>query len=114
VACESFGKCVQFIITSGGVLWDGRREENGYLYDLAWNSPATLDVKLFADRWEAVLVMPWQSFGFDNIPDKPFLANIYRAREVSGLTGTKYSAWSPVRRGSFFQPERFGIFNWEK
>ncbi|MBE6365308.1 MAG: hypothetical protein E7053_06105 [Lentisphaerae bacterium] len=107
-------KCVQFIITSGGVLWDGRREDTGYLYDLAWNSPATLDVKLFDDRWEATLVMPWQSFGLDDIPDKPFLANIYRAREVSGLTGTKYSAWSPVRRGSFFQPDRFGIFNWEK
>ncbi len=107
-------KCVQFIITSGGVLWDGRREDTGYLYDLAWNSPAALNVELFDDRWEAVLIMPWQSFGFDSIPDKPFLANIYRAREVSGMTGTKYSVWSPVRRGSFFQPDRFGIFNWEK
>ncbi len=103
----------QFVITSAEVLWDSRRDGLGYDNDLSWNSHARLKVVHHPASWEAELIIPLSDFGFTGVPEKDFLINIYRFREVKGAKLEK-SAWSPIRHGSNFQPEYFGRITWGK
>ncbi len=102
----------QFIITSGGVLWDASRKDLSYNCDLSWNSASELKVVHHPASWEAELRIPLAALGYSGVPDKDFLFNIYRFREVKGAKLEKY-AWSPICHGANFQPENFGVISWE-
>ena len=101
---------IQFVITSGGVLWDARCRGIG-LIDTVWNSNAVYNQIDRKDAWQAELIIPLADFGYDQVPDKPFLINIYRFRNVRGEPETR-CAWSPIRRGANYQTERFGKIIW--
>ena len=102
----------QFIITSGGVLWDSCwREVNKF--DASWNSNAVYRQVDGEDAWRGELIIPFADFGFETVPEKPFRINIYRFRNVNGEPESGM-ALAPIRRGINFQPERFGKITWEE
>ncbi len=101
----------QFIVNSRGVMWDARHSRAGAC-DPSWNaSNARVKFTQLTSAWQVVLTVPWQDLGFSGIPEKPFLANVYRNRVVNGISRKTY-AWSPVRPGAYYQPEKFGWFIW--
>ena len=106
-------KCIQLIITSAGVFWDSKREDVGYDHNVSWNSRGQLEMKHSVKHWEAVLTVPFADFGWENgVPEKMFLANVYRYRTMRGVKGT-FASWSPINFGVNFQPDRFGFIIWE-
>lgn len=105
------GKCFQFIITSDGVLWDTKFEKVSPVHDLSWNTTGTCQVERKAASWEITLTIPWKDFGYDQIPRKPFLFNVYRYRVIKGKKPVSY-AWRPIKMGGNFQPEKFGYLVW--
>lgn len=109
---EKMSDYYQFIITSGGVLWDGRRIIKGFP-DREWNSNAKLKVTHYADRWKAELIIPLADIGFSTPPVGISRFNIFRFREIKGKNTESY-ALAPILSGQNFQPERFGKIFWNK
>ncbi len=103
----------QFIVNSRGSLWDARHEKVGSC-DVSWNAEnAKVDFAELEGAWQITLSIPWSDLGFDKIPQKPFLANVYRNHAVKGLPRKSY-AWSPIYTGAYYQVQKFGFFIWDK
>lgn len=101
----------QFILNSRGALWDAEHTRVGAC-DATWSAPhAAVDFTEQPGRWQAVLTVPWRDLGLSGMPDRPFLANIYRNRAVRGVPRRSY-AWSPIYAGAYYQPAKFGQFIW--
>lgn len=104
---------IQLIVNSRGSLWDARCEGNG-LRDTKWNAAnATVKFTGLDNAWQVVVTLPWRDLGFDGMPEKPLLVNVYRNRMVKGIPVKTY-AWSPVAVGGNYQPDRFGYFIWKE
>jgi hypothetical protein len=104
----------QFIITSGGVLWDGKREFRGDTVNSRdWNSNAKLKITRKKDSWNAELTIPLADLGIQPPAKGTSLFNIYRFRTVKGKPVGSY-AWAPILFGNNFQPERFGKIIWKE
>lgn len=103
----------QFIVNSRGSLWDARHERVGSC-NVSWNAEnAKVDFNELENAWQITLSIPWSDLGFDKLPEKPFLANVYRNRAVQGIARKSY-AWSPIYTGAYYQVQKFGFFIWNK
>lgn len=110
---EKPGKCIQFIITSGGVLYDTEYNGLSPVHNPAWNTSGSCKVDRKEKSWEITLTIPWQDFGFDKKPSAPFLTNVFRYRVIKGKKPVSYT-WCPIKSGGNFQPKKFGFIAWEE
>ena len=110
---EKPGETVQFIITSGGVLYDTKYEKISPVHDTSWNMNGTCSVERKEKSWEITLSIPWKDLGYDKMPSTPFLMNVYRYRVINGKRPVSYT-WSPIKSGGNFQPKKFGYLAWEE
>ena len=103
----------QFIVNSRGCLWDAAHYRRGAC-DPKWNAEnAKVDFSEKQGQWQVILTVPWSDLGFNGMPEKRFLANIYRNRAAHGAARSTY-AWSPIYNGAYYQAEKFGYFIWNK
>ena len=110
---EKPGEAVQFIITSGGVLFDTKYEKISPVHDLSWNMNGNCSVERKEKSWEITLTIPWKDLGYDKKPSTPFLMNVYRSRVINGKRPASYT-WCPIKSGGNFQPKKFGYLTWEE
>jgi hypothetical protein len=103
---EAAGKDLQFIVNSRGTVWDALRKGSS-LPDPLWNSAASVESRVDANRWTVLFRIPWSDLGLTKAGSGLKLkANFCRNREIGGPTS--WASWIPMTGNAYYVPAEFG------
>lgn len=94
-------------MNSNGVQFDETVSADGQVHDRTWNGAWSGKTSVQGDRWEAELVIPWQSLGCTGVPSH-FRFNLTRNAGAQG----EMTSFVPMANG-YHQPWRFADLRFE-
>lgn len=101
----------QFIVNPANTQFDceRRQAQPGDPYkDHPWDGKWQSRIWKMSNRWQAAMVIPWKTLGFDTVPSYPVRVNFARERFQGGML----SHWN-CYSGSFAEVENFAVLDFK-